>query len=331
MRTALPLLLGAAALTATPVAAQTHHMHGAMTMDAEQSHDHQVMTASPPPAPPADAAGQDHGAHAGHDMPAGRTDAASAPSGTDLPPGDAPAPAVVHDRSADRYYGADAMAGAEARMMATHGGMTYRQIMFNLAEYQARKGQNGYRWVGEGWFGGDIDRFVVKTEGEGTFREGVDSAEVQALYSRALDPYWNLQLGLRHDFAPGPDRSYAALGVKGLAPYWFETEAALFLSDKGDLIARIEGYYDQRLTRRLVLQPRAELNFAAQDVPGNRIGAGLSDAELGLRLRYEIRREFAPYVGLSWERRIGHAARFARAAGESARATGFVAGVRFWF
>jgi copper resistance protein B len=237
---------------------------------------------------------------------------------------------VTHDRSADRFYSPAAMAAAEADMMGTHGGMKFQQLMFNLAEYQAHKGGNGYRWVAEGWYGGDINRLFVKTEGEGAVHGRIEAAEVQALYSRAIDPYWNLQLGVRQDFRPGPARTYATAAIEGLAPYWFEAEAALFLSSKGDLLGRAEAYYDQRITQRLVLQPRAELNFAAQDVPENRIGAGLSSAELGLRLRYEIRREFAPYVGVSWERQTGHSARFARRAGEDVGSTSFVVGVRFW-
>jgi copper resistance protein B len=108
-------------------------------------------------------------------------------------------------------------------------------------------------------------------------------------------------------------------------------EGALFLSTKGDLLARAEAYYDQRITQRLILQPRAELNFAAQDVPENRIGSGLSNAELGLRLRYEITREFAPYIGVSWDRKTGATARYARADGETAGTTSFVAGIRTWF
>ena len=216
-------------------------------------------------------------------------------------------------------------------MMKEMGGRSFHQLMFNLAEYQARKGSDGYRWDGEAWFGGDIGRLVLKTEGEATARDGVESAEVQALYSRAVGPYFNLQAGLRHDIQPGPARTYATVGVEGLAPYWFEVEGALFLSDRGDLLGRVEGYYDQRITQRLILQPRVELNLAAQDVPANRIGAGLSNAELGLRLRYEIAREFAPYVGISYDRKLGRTARFARAAGEDASETGLVLGVRFWF
>ena len=128
-----------------------------------------------------------------------------------------------------------------------------------------------------------------------------------------------------------PSRTYATVGFEGLAPYWFEVEGALFLSDKGDLLARAEAYYDQRITQRLILQPRAELNFAAQDDRRRGVGSGISDLELGLRLRYELAREFAPYVGVSWDRKLGDTARFARAAGEGASDTSLVAGVRFWF
>ena len=162
-------------------------------------------------------------------------------------------------------------------------------------------------------------------------RGGVESAEVQALYSRAIDPWFNLQVGVRQDFRPGPARTYATIGIEGIAPYWFEVEGALFLSDKGDLLGRLEGYNDQRITQKLILQPRVELNFAAQDVPANGIGSGLSDIELGLRLRYEIKREFAPYIGASWERKLGDSARFARAAGDRVQATSLVIGIRTWF
>jgi copper resistance protein B len=223
------------------------------------------------------------------------------------------------------------MADAQRALRREHGGGTFRQLLFNLAEYQARKGRDGYRWDGEAWLGGDVDRFVVKSEGSGSFGGDIESAEVQALYSRALDPYWNFQAGVRQDLGPGPRRTYAAIGVEGVAPYWLDLEATLFLSNKGDLIGRIEANYDQRITQDLVLQPRAELNLAAQDVPENAIGAGLSDIELGLRLRYEDAREFAPYVGVSWERKLGATADYARARGERSEGMSFVAGIRTWF
>jgi copper resistance protein B len=255
----------------------------------------------------------------------------AAQSGTALPAGDAPAPAPPSDHYADRQFPGEAMHRSRMAMMKEEGGRPISQIMFNLAEVQIRDGKDGYRWDGEGWFGGDINRLTIKTEGSGAFREGVESAEVQALYSRAVGPYFNLQAGVRHDFQPTPNRTYATIGFEGLAPYMFEVEGAVFLSNKGDLLGRLEGYYDQRITQRLILQPRIELNLSAQDVPENRLGAGLTDAELGLRLRYEIAREFAPYIGVSYEAKTGRTADFARADGKDATSTSFVAGVRFWF
>ena len=251
--------------------------------------------------------------------------------GTALPAGDAPAPAAPEPSYADRVWGRDAMIGSRRDLRSEHGGGSFSQVMVNLAEYQVKDGRDGYRWDGEAWFGGDINRLVVKSEGRGGFGEGLDDAEVQALYSRTIGPYFNLQSGVRYDFKPNPSRTYATVGFEGLAPYWFEVGGALFLSDKGDLLGRIGGFYDQRITQRIILQPRAELNFAAQDVRENGIGSGLSDVELGLRVRYEIKREFAPYVGVSYDRKLGDSARFARAGGSSAGGASFVMGVRTWF
>ena len=280
--------------------------------------------------------GMDHGAvpgmegqdHKGHAMPG---DSTMQQTGTALPAGNAPAPQPPMDHFADRQFPPAEMARARRQMMFEQGGQPFYQVMFNLAEVQAREGRNAYRWDGEAWFGADINRLTLKSEGEGIFKEGVEAAEIQALYSRAIGPYFNLQAGVRHDFKPNPSRTYAVIGFEGLAPYWFEVEGAAFLSDKGDLLGRLEGYYDQRLTQRLVLQPRVELNFSAQDVPESRIGAGLSDAELGLRLRYEITRQFAPYIGVSYEAKTGQTARYARSDGEDPTTTSFVAGVRIWF
>jgi copper resistance protein B len=171
----------------------------------------------------------------------------------------------------------------------------------------------------------------LKSEGRGDFKGKTGEAEIQALYSHAIGPYFNLQGGVRYDIRPSPSRAYATIGVEGLSPYMFEVGGALFLSDKGDVLGRLEGYYDQRITQRLLLQPRAELNFAAQDIRANGIGAGLSDIELGLRLRYEIKREFAPYIGVSYDSKIGNTARFARLDGERVKSTSLVFGVRAWF
>ena len=318
-------------------------MGGTKPADPHAGHDMsgmQGMVMSPAPA-------TDGVEHAGHDMSAMpgmqmapgqpmQHDMASmpgmtAPVGTDLKPGNAPAPAPAPGLAASRYYGEAAMSEANRDLRREHGGMTYYQVLFNLAEYQARKGGDGYRWDGEAWIGGDINRLTLKSEGEGTFGKPLEAAEVQALYSRALDPYWNLQAGVRYDFKPNPSRTYATVGIEGLAPYWFDVEGALFLSDKGDVLGRAEAWYDERVTQFFVLQPRIEANFAAQDVRRDGIGSGLTDLELGLRLRYEKSREFAPYIGVSWERQFGDTARFTRARGDDTGGFSFVAGVRTWF
>ena len=261
--------------------------------------------------------------HAGHAVPP--------PPKADEEIGTTPAPAPPADHAADALFDPAAMAEARKALRHENGGLGNSMILFNLAEYQARKGANGYRWEGEGWFGGDINRVVVKTEGEGSFGGATEQAEFQLLYARAISPYFNLEAGVRYDVKPDPSRTYAVIGIEGIAPYWFDVGAQLFLSDKGDVLARIEGSYDQRITQALILQPRVEFNLAAQDVPANGVGAGLSDLELGVRLRYEIKREFAPYVGVEWAKKVGTTARFARAAGEDNDVVNVVAGIRFWF
>ena len=246
-----------------------------------------------------------------------------------LPQGEAPpAPA---DRAADAYYSPAIMARARAAMEKEHGGMGYSMLMIDRLEYRGLEGDDGYHWEGEGWIGGDIHRLAIKSEGEGVSRRSLERAELQVLYSRAIDPWWNVIGGVRQDFRPRPQRTYATIGIEGLAPYWFEVEGQMFLSDKGDAHLRLEGSYDQRITQRLILQPAAELNVAAQDVPELGVGSGLSDIEVGLRLRYQIAREFAPYLGINWERKLGGTARYARAEGHGASTSGLVLGIRLWF
>lgn len=316
----------------TPAAADPHaghDMQGQQSPSATEAPDpHAGHNMSGEQAPPTAEAPD---SHAGHYMAAGDADMQHGAAGTALPAGNAPAPVPPTDHYADRIFPPDEMARARARMTREHGGGTASQLIFNVAEVQVRDGRNGYRWDGEFWFGGDINRLTLKSEGEGSFGEPIEGGEVQALYSRALDPYWNLQAGVRQDFGRGPSRSYVTLGVEGLAPYWFEVEGAVFLSDKGDLFGRAEAHYDQRITQRLILQPRVELNLSAQDVPESRLGAGVSNVELGLRLRYEITREFAPYVGISYDRKVGDTARYARIDGEDVGEASMVVGVRFWF
>lgn len=232
-------------------------------------------------------------------------------------------------RAADAIWGADAMRASRADLH-THGDFPLFWFQADRAEVQAVGGEDRFLWDAQGYYGGPTSRLSFKSEGEGRFDEGIDDAEVQALYSHAVSPFFDLQAGARQDFG-GAETTYATLGVQGMAPYQFEVDAALFLSHRGDLTARIEAELDQRITQRLILQPRAEVSLAAQDVPQLAIGAGLDTIELGLRLRYEIVREFAPYIGVEQSWRIGDSARFARAAGDDPESTSLVAGIRFWF
>ncbi|MET3527523.1 copper resistance protein B [Phenylobacterium koreense] len=258
--------------------------------------------------------------HAGHVQPAWPSDTPAAPP-----------PELARDHAAERFYSPEEMAAARAQLAREHGGGTAWKVMLDQAEIRPSGGDDDFAWKGEAWYGGDINRLVVKSEGDVAIGGDVHAAELQLLYSRAVSPYFQLQAGLRHDFEPGPTRTYGVVGFEGLAPYWFDVEGAAFLSEKGDVSARLEGSYDLRLTQLLILQSQAELNLAAQDVPELGLGAGFTDAELALRLRYEFRREFAPYVGVSYERRLGETAKFSRAAGEDVEDTRLVVGVRTWF
>lgn len=245
--------------------------------------------------------------------------------------GSAPAPAPPDDHAADVLFDPAEMARARANLRKENGAFSGSMVLFDLAEVQIRNGRDGYRWEGEAWFGGDINRLQIKSEGAGNFGERIDDVEVQALWSRAVSPFFNAQLGVRHDIVPNPSRTYAVAGIEGIAPYWFHVTGQVFLSNKGEFLARLEGSYDERITQRLILQPRTELNFSAQDVPVIGVGSGLSSFELGARLRYEIRKEFAPYVGVEWSKKTGNTGRFARLRGEDDDQVNFVAGVRFWF
>ena len=312
------------ALWAAPALAQhAGHDMGAMPGMAKPQAD---------PAPPA------ADPHAGHDMgdmpgmaspsatPAeGQADAMGPPP---LPDHETPPPPPA-DHLADRVFDPAAMDRARALLRQEHGGAQVSQVMANLLEYRAQSGGDGYHWDGEAWFGGDLDRLVLKSEGEGD-RHGVEAGEAQVLYSRAVGLYTDLQVGVRQDVEP-KSRTYAAVGFETLLPYWIEASGGLFLSNKSDVLGRAEGAIDWRLTQRLILQPRAELNFAAQDIPETAIGSGLSDGELGLRLRYEVRRAFAPYVGVTWARRFGRTADYARAQGREVSDTSVVVGLRGWF
>lgn len=311
-------LLTAAALLAAPAPAQ-HTGHEMPTSeipvesggppDQHGDHDMSAMEAAP-------------GSHAGH-----RSAGALPRMREDAPP---PAAFEGPRHAADLFWDRAAMRESRTQLAEEHGGGRFAKVMLERLEYRAGGGNDAYLWDAQGWHGGDTDRIWLKSEGEGEVGGALEHAEVQALWSRAIGPFFDLQLGARYDFEPR-SRAYVAAGVQGLAPYMFEVDAAAFLSHKGDATARIEAEYDQRITQRLILQPRAELELSAQDVPELGIGAGLSSIEAGLRLRYEIAREFAPYVGVGWKRQIGSTADFARADGENADRLHLLLGVRAWF
>lgn len=279
------------------------------------------------PAPPADPmAGMDHSAM----TPGAMGDGTSASPGPDMETPPPPEAGSGPPRAADAIWGAEAMRASRDELQRTHGDFPVFWFQGDQFETQVRDGGDGYLWDVQGYYGGPTSRFWFKSEGEGTFGERVEDAEVQALYSRAIAPFWDLQAGVRQDLA-GPETTYGVIGIQGLAPYMFEVDAALFVSHRGDITARIEGELDQRITQRLILQPRAEVNLSAQDVPRLGIGAGVDSIEVGVRLRYEIIREFAPYIGVEQSWRVGGSADYARARGEDPSVTNYVVGIRFWF
>jgi len=198
-------------------------------------------------------------------------------------------------------------------------------------EYRHGRHGGGVNWDFHAWIGTDDEKFFLKSEGEMPTKGALEEAELQALYSWRISDFFDAQAGLRYDYRPGPQRGFAVLGLHGMAPYFIEVDAAMFVSHKGEVSARVKGEYDLYITQSLILQPSAEINLSAQNVRERGVGAGVSDIELGLRLRYEIVREFAPYVGVVWERKLFRAASYARDEGESAGELALVAGVRFWF
>lgn len=182
----------------------------------------------------------------------------------------------------------------------------------------------------EAWFGPTFDRAVLKAEGEiesGKFAEG----RTELLWGHAFAPYWDFQLGARHDGGPGPDRNWLAFGVEGLAPYWFELEITGYVGDSSRTALRVDASYEMLITQKLILQPRVEASFYGKRDIERGIGSGFSEASAALRLRYEIRREIAPYIGVEWARKYGETEDLARAGGGDPGDTRFVAGLRFWF
>jgi copper resistance protein B len=206
-------------------------------------------------------------------------------------------------------------------------------ILFDQLEYAPGGEGRPLSLDATGWYGGAYNRLWFRAEGEQLTTEGIGEAEVQLSYGRLVTAYFDALAGVRVDqqWGDGSDtRAHLAVGLVGLAPLRFEFSPTLFLSQEGDLSARLEAEYQVLITQRLVASPEIELNAALQDVPEWGVGSGLNDVELGLRLRYEFSRKFAPYVGYEWMRRVGGSADFAREAGEGVSDGAFVAGLRVW-
>ena len=205
-------------------------------------------------------------------------------------------------------------------------------VKIDQLEYRSQDGDDIAAWDGQTRIGTDRHKLALKSEGEYVAAPSkLENAEVQLLYQRLISDFFDVQIGVRHDFEPDPSRTFAVVGINGLAPQWLEVDASFFLSEEGDVSARFEVEYDLLITQRLVLEPAAEINVAFSDDQPTGVGSGIGDVELGLRLRYEIERELAPYLGINWERKLGNTSDFARAEGEDDNVFSIVAGLRIFF
>ena len=204
------------------------------------------------------------------------------------------------------------------------------KVMIDQLETRITDGDDPTVLEGTLWIGKDLNKFVVKADVEQVKGE-TEELELQALYSRAIDPYWDFQVGVRQDQKPTPERNWLALGFMGLAPYWFEVDSTLFIGESDQVGLRLSAEYEWMITQRWVLSPEVEVNIHSKDDEATGTGSGLSDSQIGLRLRYEIRREFAPYIGVNWNKKYGNTATFAKNEGGTVDDTQVVVGVRAWF
>jgi copper resistance protein B len=237
--------------------------------------------------------------------------------------GKAPPNARSPDYSDGETYGP--MMGMEMTDNASMG-----MLLIDQLEVFHGSDANGQAWEAEGWYGNDIDKLWVRAEGERS-AGSIENADFEAFWNRNVTAFWSTQLGLRHDFGEGPSRTWAAFGVQGMSSYWFELEATAYVGASGRTAARLRAEYELPLTQWLVLQPESEVNLYGKDDPARRIGSGLSDVQFGIRLRYEVNRQFAPYIGVNWMRRVGATADFAREDFQPALDRQIMAGVHLWF
>lgn len=295
---AFPPVVAGQAPSASPPA-QSHEPHG-----------HEASQQKPQPPPPPK---QGHPTHNPGDP---------AP----YPPGQPPPTGLPPVTDEDRKAAFPELHGQHT----VHDDAVFSYVLFDQLEWQAGDGVTGLSWDNKGWIGRDVNRFWFRTEGEAGDGD-LSEAEAHALYGRAIARWWDLVVGVRQDVRPGPARTWAAVGIQGLAPYWFEVEATAYVGESGRTHLRLESEYELLLTNRLVLQPLVEVDIYGKSDPERGLGAGLSSMNAGLRLRYEIRREFAPYVGVTWNRRFFDTADLAKAEGEGIGGARLALGVRVWF
>lgn len=235
------------------------------------------------------------------------------------------------EHAAELFYDPAEMARERENLREGTGGMRSSAFFIDRLEASFDDKSENYLWDAQGWYGGDIHRFWWKSEGDGAFDGELEEAELQVLYSRAITPYFDLQTGVRQTYRPQGDRTDIVVGLQGLAPYWFELDAAAFLSNEGELTAGAEAEYDLRLTQRWILQPRAEVSVSVHDIPEFDIAAGVTNIEAGARLRFEFTRQFAPYIGVEWTSAVGGTRDLIEASGEDPDSTRLILGVRTWF
>jgi copper resistance protein B len=231
-------------------------------------------------------------------------------------------------------YAQDAQPGAQKNFgrQPVHDNEIFYTFQGDRLEYQTKEGNDVLLWDVQAWVGTDYDKLYLESEGTWLNDEDdFEEIEVELLYSRNIATFWDLQAGIRHDFEPHPTRTFAALGFQGMAPYWFEVDTTAYISEDGDISAALEIEYDILLNQRLIFQPRFETSIAVQEVEEYGVGEGINSIELGARLRYEIRREFAPYIGVSWHRKIGETENLAEKEDEDTNVTSFVMGIKMWF
>ena len=242
-----------------------------------------------------------------------------------------PAPALVPSQSrADPNTPRPPEDTSGPMSMPDMDNMISYQVLADQLEYTHSHDGSGLAWDVQGWVGRDYNRLWVKTEGE---RQGgrTEDGRLELLWSKPVAAFWDLQAGVRHDFGSGPARNWLALGIQGIAPYWFDVEGSAYVGESGRAALRLDTKYDVRLTQRTYLAPRLEANLYSRADPERGLGAGLSDVNFGLRLRHEFSRQFAPYIGVVWKHQFGGTADQARASGAAVTQHQWVAGVRMWF